>query len=77
MIPSSFAVDKAITSEIYSNLADRFGSVYAGFCLKTQRLDTESKTGNLSSANDTGDKDGVERRKYKDSISVLLDSVIL
>lgn len=76
-VPSSFAADKAVTSEIYSNLADRFGSVYAGFRPKTQRLDSDSETGKLSSADDTRDEDGVERRKYKDSILILTDSVIL
>ena len=76
-VPSCFAADKAVTSEIYSNLADRFGSFYAGFRPKTQRLDSDSETGKISSAVDTWDEDGVERKKLKDRISVLRDSVIL
>lgn len=72
-VPSSFAADKAVTSEVYSNLAGRFGSVYAGFRPKTQRLDSDSETGNISSADDTGDEDEVERKKYRDSISVVED----
>ena len=70
-VPSIFAADKAVTSEIYSNLADLFGSVYAGFRPKTQRLDSDSERGNLSSADDTGDEDGVERKKLKDNILAL------
>ncbi|MCJ1348311.1 hypothetical protein MMC31_006542 [Peltigera leucophlebia] len=61
-VPSSLAADKAVTSEIYFNLADRFGSVYAGFRPKKQRLDSDSETGKISSAGDTKDEDGVERK---------------
>ena len=76
-VPSSFAADKAVTSEIYSNLADRFGSVYAGFRSKTQRLDSDSEAAQISSADDTRDEDEVGRKKTEDSLSVLRDSVML
>ena len=76
-VPSSFAADKVVTSEIYSNLADCFGSVYASFCPKTQRLDFDNKAKKISSANDAADEDAVEQKKLKDSILILRDSVIL
>ena len=55
-VPSSLAADQAVTSEIYSNLADRFGSVYAGFRPETQGLDSDSERGKISSADDTGNE---------------------
>lgn len=64
-VPSSFAADKAVTSEIYSNLGDRFGTVHSGFRPNTQKLDSDSDAGKISSADDTGDEDGVERKKLK------------
>ena len=76
-VPSRFAADKAVTSEIYSNLADRFGSVYAGFRPKTQRFESDSETGKMSSDDDTGDEEWVEQKKLKDNLSVLRDGVIL
>ena len=74
-VPSNFTADDAVRSKIYSNLADRFGSVYAGFRPKTQELHSDSETGKVSSADDTGDEDEVERKKYGESISIFEDSV--
>ena len=75
-VPSSFAADKAVTSEIYSNLADCFGSVYAAFRPKTQRLDSDRETGKISSADDTGDEDKVEQKKLKDRVSVFTRGLV-
>lgn len=52
-VPSSLAADQAVTSEIYSNLADRFGSVYPGFRPETQGLDSDSERAKTSSGDDT------------------------
>lgn len=71
------AVDKDVTSEIYSNLADCFKSVYTCFCPKTERLDSDGKTKKISSTDDIVDEDAVEQKKLKDSILVLKNSVIL
>lgn len=64
-VPSSFAADKAVTSE---NLLQSSGSFWN--CLlrlifrpKTQKLDSDSEAGKISSADDTGDEERGRAKK--------------